>query len=638
MAKRPFFARVSQAARVLFGRPQASTYRGATTSRLTDDWYPALLSADQALKADGRLLRARSRQLFRDNAHMAGYGMALRDNVVGPDACGIGVQARNTLTDGRPGFDRGLNQYLEERFGAWCMPEVCSADGRDSFGDLTRLYVTTLAMDGEVLWRELPGFDNEFGYAIQILDADQLDDSLNRPPTDVQNEIRQGVEVDQYNRAVAYWMWTVHPSEWGRKKERIRVPATELHHDFVKGRPGQTRGIPWLTPALFAWKMLDGYTEAEVVQARLAAAAGGFFTATGEDAALFAEENEAATEGPKPMVTMDLEPGLARQLPPGLHYEGIDPTHPNGNFAQFQKAILRMVARAGGTSYTTLSGDFENTNYSSGRMGLLPERDFYRFVAHFVTTRFNRPIYLHWLTFGSLSGALRLPSPTVSGLSAHAWEYRGWPWIDPLNDIQANERKLRLGLTSRQRLCAELGLDFEDVLEELKAENDLATAAGVDVSGIELTGRVTSQGAPPGVGTDENGNPIDANGNPVQVDENGSPVDPAHAAAADQAATDQLRSQIETYGIAVRAGSITPQTEDEDAFRQMLGLPPASAATRAAWAKDKGTRRPITLTPPEGAPRPAPFGATPADTSGDPGTDNGNGKSAHTLNRIVRAR
>jgi hypothetical protein len=285
-------------------------------------------------------------------------------------------------------------------------------------------------------------------------------------------------------------------------------------------------------------------------------------------------------------------------LPPGLHYEGIDPTHPNGNFAQFQKAILRMVARAGGTSYTTLSGDFENTNYSSGRMGLLPERDFYRFVAHFVTTRFNRPIYLHWLTFGSLSGALRLPSPTVSGLSAHAWEYRGWPWIDPLNDIQANERKLRLGLTSRQRLCAELGLDFEDVLEELKAENDLATAAGVDVSGIELTGRVTSQGAPPGVGTDENGNPIDANGNPVQVDENGSPVDPAHAAAADQAATDQLRSQIETYGIAVRAGSIRrrPKTKTPSARCSAYRPPPRPPAqhgprTRAHAARSPSRRR-----------------------------------------------
>lgn len=77
----------------------------------------------------------------------------------------------------------------------------------------------------------------------------------------------------------------------------------------------------------------------------------------------------------------------------------------------------------------------------------------------------------------------------------------------------------------------------------------------------------------------------------------------------------------DAYGVAVRAGVITPQTQDEDAFRKKLGLPPMSPAAKAAWSLDKGTRRPITLTQP-GTTKPV-QGTTnenedqPQDASGD---------------------
>ena len=34
----------------------------------------------------------------------------------------------------------------------------------------------TLAEDGEVLVRKVKGFDNEFGFALQLLEADHLDE------------------------------------------------------------------------------------------------------------------------------------------------------------------------------------------------------------------------------------------------------------------------------------------------------------------------------------------------------------------------------------------------------------------------------------------------------------------------------
>lgn len=58
------------------------------------------------------------------------------------------------------------------------------------------------------------------------------------------------------------------------------------------------------------------------------------------------------------------------------------------------------------------------------------------------------------------------------------------------------------------------------------------------------------------------------------------------------------KAASDAYGVAVRAGVITPQTQDEENFRKRLGLPPMSSEAKAAWQKDKGTRRPITLTQP----------------------------------------
>ena len=52
---------------------------------------------------------------------------------------------------------------------------------------------------------------------------------------------------------------------------------------------------------------------------------------------------------------------------------------------------------------------------------------------------------------------------------------------------------------------------------------------------------------------------------------------------------------LNSYGIATRAGAVTPQIQDEEFFRQSLKLPEMSAESQNAWVEDGGIRRPITL-------------------------------------------
>ena len=57
----------------------------------------------------------------------------------------------------------------------------------------------------------------------------------------------------------------------------------------------------------------------------------------------------------------------------------------------------------------------------------------------------------------------------------------------------------------------------------------------------------------------------------------------------------EIKMWMDAYGVGVRAGGITPHQEDEESFRQKLGLPPISSFIKTAWQKDDGFRRPITL-------------------------------------------
>lgn len=59
-----------------------------------------------------------------------------------------------------------------------------------------------------------------------------------------------------------------------------------------------------------------------------------------------------------------------------------------------------------------------------------------------------------------------------------------------------------------------------------------------------------------------------------------------------------IRQLLESYGVGVRAGVLTPCLQDENEFRKMLKLPAAPAEVVEDWKSSNGVRRPITLAKP----------------------------------------
>lgn len=466
-------------------------YAGAAHSRLTQDWYAQLLSSDAHIKRALRTLRGRSRQLVRDNPHAVSFVNLLKSNIVGPD--GVRLQSQVRAPDGSLSNEaKALNHRIEESFGRWGEHGACTVDGGLSWVDVQDLAVETMAVDGEYLIRTHEGFDNEFGFALQFLDADQLDEQYNRSATTGANEIRMGVEVDGFGRPVAYWCWNGHPNDINvRAAGRVRVPASQILHGFRRQRPGQTRGVPWTTPVMFRLNMIDGYEEAEVVAARSGAAKPIYFetkdesadTSGDEDAPSGDAEDGTLDDSGRPLMRMEIEPGVAEQLPYGVVPHQMDPTHPTTAYPAFIKAQLRAVAAGLGVSYNALANDLESVSYSSLRGGALQERDLYRKGHRLLTEQLNRPVFRRWLPMAALTGAVQLPTSEARKWAKDIWQPRGWTWVDPESDIAAEEAGIGLGVRTRRAICSERGVDFEEVLQQLAEEERMAEEYGVDISG-----------------------------------------------------------------------------------------------------------------------------------------------------------
>jgi lambda family phage portal protein len=486
---------------------RGSIFTGADTGRLFSDWSAGNMSPDQEVRYQFKFLRARAREMVRNDPYAVGIVNELANNVIGPNGALLQAKVANRAGD----LHDDTNDAIEAAWTEWGQPEHCTADGRHSWVDVQRLTMTTLVTDGEVFIRQLPGFDNPYGYALQFVDADLVDESYNVPAGVGRNEIRMGVEVNGWNRPVAYWVWTAYLSDTnGRTRTRVRVPAEEMFHLFVSYRPNQTRGITWLAPIMANLHYLSQFEFSYLQAMRSGAANMGFIQNT----------SEAALEGYKPPEpgeeprTMEVEPGNIIELLPGQQFQAFTPKTADAAYGAYTSAILRSVGRGVGMSYSTVTGDLSQANYGSQRGGLLSERDHYRYLQQWIITKEHRLAYRGWLRQALLKGAITVDSRLASDYQAVDFHPRGFKWIDPKNDLEALEMAIKLGIDCRTHAAAEQGVDFKENIDDLAAEQQYAEDAGVDVSGTQTSasGQPTGQSPTP---TDATGqSPNDGTGTP----------------------------------------------------------------------------------------------------------------------------
>jgi lambda family phage portal protein len=455
------------------GRVFKRAYAAASTGRLFADFPGSERSADSELKPVISRIRARTRDLARNNEYAKRYLELLKTNVVGDRGFGLQVKAIDTV--GR--LDQSGNQAVEDAFKRWGRLGNCTADGRHSWVDAQKMVMESVARDGEAFILIHRGNAFHDTIALEFIEPDQIDEEKSeRLPNG--NEIRMGVELDRFRRPVAYHVLTYHPGDYDftsqtRSTKHVRVPAERMLHIFRPLRAGQTRGEPWMAPALPAMKQLGALREAAIVNARIGASKMGFFTSPSGDG--FVADD---MDGNVPI--MDADPGTFHQLPQGVDFKSFDPQYPSNEFDAFHTSVLKGIASGLGVSYTSLSNDLEATSYSSIRQGALEERDFYRNLQTFMVEHFVRPVFDAWLEAAMEVDSFGIPVRQFIRFSEAA-EFRGraWNWIDPQKEMSAAVLGMKSGVLSLQDVAAQYGKDTEELLAQIARDKALMEQFGV---------------------------------------------------------------------------------------------------------------------------------------------------------------
>ncbi|MBE2233805.1 MAG: phage portal protein [Anaerolinea sp.] len=450
-------------------------FEAAQVNRLTSSWRVGANTIDEDLRRDLDALRARSRDLCKNDAYAAKFLRMVRNNVVG--AQGFVLQSAAMDDEGTP--DAAANTAIENAWYRQCRPGNFEVTGRLSADDFWRSAVCGVARDGELLIRIVRGSGRgEFGFQLQLLDPARIDTNYNREPARGVNAIIMGVEVDDFRKPVAYHLFkSIRSNTPGRERER--VPADEIIHQFIPWELEQSRGLPWMHAAMSLLRQLGGYREAAVIAARVGASKMGIYTRTEG-----AEPPNDGTDANGDFVT-SAEPGTFEVAPDGYSLETWDPAYPHDQFDAFCKATLRGIASGIGVAYNSLGNDLEGVNFSSIRSGVLEEREEWMVIQSWLINTVLVPVYEQWLSVALMAGRIRLknesplPVAKIAKFREHTWQGRRWAWVDPLKDVQASVTAISNHLASPQQIAAQTGRDIVDVLDDLVRYQALLTERGL---------------------------------------------------------------------------------------------------------------------------------------------------------------
>lgn len=492
---------------------QKRMYEAAITTNLNLDYPISIASADSEIQSSLVNGRARARTCERDNPYAKSVIQTFLSNVGGHEPFRLESNV-GTWQGDKFIRDNEINRKIEDWWGELGRRENCTVRR-----NLTRLelYVQTIAAlirDGGILFRHHRLFrKNRFGYAIEPLETDRLDVSYNSAnfQPGQPGQIRFSIEMDEYNAPQAYWLLARHPGDyfaWNNDgKYRERVPAENIIALFdFRTRAEQSIGMPRLASILQHLHQDKQFDLAHVTAATWAACKPFFIKRNFPTAMEVVPDwiKNAMTQGDDGSNPGDkyqaVEPGTGQVLEFGEEPVLMDPKFPIESATSFKKDRLRAVSAGSGAPYFHIAHDLESVNFSSGRLGLEAFHDECKMLQQLIIQTLCIPWFETAIEYSILSGALDLPAGRLEEYKKGAHFYgRRWPYIQPLQDAQADEVRLRMGTVSREeiRLESDLGGDVEEVDAKIANEQEVDEAHGLDfthVYGAKNGGGLTSDG------------------------------------------------------------------------------------------------------------------------------------------------
>ena len=424
-------------------------------------------SGDALTSMSGAALRGYARQLEQNYDIAKGILDTLVNNIIG--AHGISVEFMPRDKDGN--IHTEFANDLLFAYKDWILnPEVtCEHDWASS----QRISGRTWLRDGEMLTQMLAGpvaglnHVSRVPFSLELIEADHMPFDYN----DENKGITQGVERNAWGKPVAYHVFKVHPggNTYNYNQTTKRISADNVLHPKITSRLRQARGVTILASVIRRLEDIKDYEESERVAARIAAAFTGYIK---KGAAEDFDKSDSADKDRK----FKLQPGMVfDNLQPGEEVGMIESNRPSSAVGPFLEIQKRAVASGVGGTYSSISKNYNGT-YSAQRQELVEGWTGYSSATMLFVNQFVRPIVRRFINTAIASGIVTVPKD-VNRMTIYDADYRGpsMPWINPKDEVAANEALERAGYKSAQMTIRERGGNPEEVRKQIKAwreEND----------------------------------------------------------------------------------------------------------------------------------------------------------------------
>jgi lambda family phage portal protein len=462
-----------------------SFYGSSTTRRQLSQWSVSVKDADSDLLYELPRLRARSRDLVRNNPLAAG---AINTNVT--NIVGDGLKMRSRVDREVLGFTDeqadALDNQIEREWKLFADSKDCSVSRNLNFDGVLNLTFRSMLENGDVftLFPRISRKNQPYSLRLQTIEGDRVSNPGYIPNSD---NMRGGVQISDQGAPEGYYIEKTHPGSVYATRDRNNwnfIPAygrntglPNIIHLFDVRRPGQTRGVPYLAPVIESLKMLGRYTEAEI----MAAVISGMFTVfikSESDDFLDAFSPTSETGSTASDEDYKMGPGAMIGLAPDESIDTANPGRPNTSFDPFVQAILRQIGVALEIPFELLIKHF-TASYSAARAAMLEAWKMFRTRRKWLVDNFCNPVYEIWFYEAVSKGRIKAPGFFTDPIIRRAYLSNEWigsapGQIDPLKEVNAAEKRLNLKLTSRTYEAAQLnGSDWEKVFHQVEKEEKL---------------------------------------------------------------------------------------------------------------------------------------------------------------------
>lgn len=492
-------------------------YRLARRDRPREHNQPHGYSGDSAIIGDHDLMNRRVRDLVRNTAQGKRISQALVDLVIG---CGMQTYSwpfaphelleisteLETLESGDLGPRLKFALESDDLFEEWSSdPRQFDVEGRLSWPEMQRMMLGESVQVGNALLVRVMRSKYELvPLAYQILEREQLDESMDRQPAPGQNKIIGGIEFDAANRAVAYHVYLDHPHEFfgtggsallgagapiSMGSRRQRIPADRVIDLALYHRPSASLGASWYDASgQTAWDR-DNYCESEIKSAAVDAAFAFVAKLKGAEegvSGLGFDDDQDDTDGFGNRLYKVGQSPIASVIGTDEELEMQRSTRPNKDAPAFLSFLDRDTAASVGLSYYTLTGDYAATNFSSSRAAKLDEEMHLRPLQQWFGVHVALRVRREFNAMAAASGLFQSLRPAEFRANQRTYQRfdaigAGRELLDPYKEGEARTNRLRTGISTFKEECARSGKHWIRVLMQRSIETKVTKLFGVDL-------------------------------------------------------------------------------------------------------------------------------------------------------------